>query len=392
MRELVIFGAQGYALGVYEAMKVLQPRRVIPFFMVSSLAGNPAELAGVPVREIAEVAREFECESEKDPEGCASPDDVEVIIATPENVMPEIERTLESYGFHNYVRLTSDRWDEMMKLFHIKLGRFRPLSALPVGCEKPGVDIYMAKFYKDKELSDAPVLPEYVHPLQVGAANTDVRVAELTDDMPYSISYKNGNYCELTGLYWLWKNRLFDDGYQNSGSTGAGSVATNDSKKRGCSGDEAYFGLCQYRRMFLLSDDDLTRLASNDVDVVLPFPLPYEPDINEHHKRYLKDADWDALLSALKEIQPEYAKYFSGVLGQKYLYNYNVILAKKSVLRDYCEWLFPILERTEELSEPKGCDRSDRYIGYMGETLETLYFMKNADRLNIVHTTCKLYT
>ena len=34
--------------------------------------------------------------------------------------------------------------------------------------------------------------------------------------------------------------------------------------------------------------------------------------------------------------------------------------------------------------------RSDRYIGYLGETLETLYFMKNADRLNIVHAECRM--
>lgn len=109
-----------------------------------------------------------------------------------------------------------------------------------------------------------------------------------------------------------------------------------------------------------------------------------------HHKRYLKEGDWTALLTALKELEPEYAEAFPKVLGQRYMYNYNVILAKREVLREYCEWLFPILERTEELSFPKGEDRSDRYIGYMGETLETLYFMKNAERLNIVHTGCRM--
>ena len=143
--------------------------------------------------------------------------------------------------------------------------------------------------------------------------------------------------------------------------------------------------------MLVFSDDDLLRLKSYDVDVVLPYPMPYEPNIHAHHKRYLKDVDWNALLEALRELQPEYADAFEDVLNQRYLYNYNVILAKKSVLREYCEWLFPILQRVEVLSEPKGCDRADRYIGYMGETLETLYFMKNADRLNIVHTLCKLF-
>lgn len=51
---------------------------------------------------------------------------------------------------------------------------------------------------------------------------------------------------------------------------------------------------------------------------------------------------------------------------------------------------FPILMRTEELSVPKGSERRDRYLGYMGETLLTLYFMKNAERLNVVHAECRL--
>ena len=160
----------------------------------------------------------------------------------------------------------------------------------------------------------------------------------------------------------------------------------------GCAdGEEGqYYGLCQYRRGFDLKEDDLLRRSDNDVDVVLPYPLPYEPDIQAHHERYIKEADWQALLCALEELQPSYAEAFPGILSQRYLYNYNVILAKKSVLRDYCAWLFPVLMRTEELSVPKGCERSDRYLGYMGETLLTLYFMKNADRLNVVHGECRM--
>ena len=95
---------------------------------------------------------------------------------------------------------------------------------------------------------------------------------------------------------------------------------------------------------------------------------------------------------ALRELQSEYTVYFPQVLNQQYLY--NVIPAKKSVLHDYCAWLFPILMRTEELTD--GNNRSDRYIGYIAETLETLYFIKNSEqndgKLNIVHTLCRLYT
>ena len=67
-------------------------------------------------------------------------------------------------------------------------------------------------------------------------------------------------------------------------------------------------------------------------------------------------------------------------------------LISRHYLKSIAIGYFLILERTEELSVPKGKDRSDRNIGYMGETLETLYFIKNVDKLNVVHTECKLYT
>ena len=361
--KLAIFGAQGYALGAYEALKSLYPRRVIHCFLVSAMGNNAPMLGGIPVREISSVSGEMSIDEKRN---------IQVLIATPENVQPEIEEVLENYGFHNHRRLDSERWAELMKMFHIKLDRFLPLSALPVGYNKPFVRIYMAKSHKDRPLVLPVMLPDYVFPLQVGTSNCDQKIADLLDNKGENISAKNANYSELTGLYWFWKNKLCECGLED--------------------GDERqYYGLAQYRRMLDFSEDDLLRLPDNDVDVVLPYPMPYEPNINAHHERYLKEDDWNALITALQELQPDYAEYFPQVLEQQYLYNYNVILAKKRVLKEYCEWLFPILERTEKLSVPKGSERADRYIGYMGETLETLYFIKNANRLNVVHTECKLY-
>lgn len=360
--NLAIYGAQGYALGAYKAIKTLYPKREISRFLVTRMDGNPPVLGGIPVKTLAAYVRELSGEEKRQ---------VEILIATPDQVQSDIEEILENFGFRQHRRLTFARWAELMKLFHARLGRFLPLSALPVGFHMPFIRIYMAKSHVDKPLRGGMPLPEYVFPLQVGADCCDVRVADLADNTGEHISWKNGNYCELTALYWMWKNKL-------------AAVGSED-------GEEGqYFGLCQYRRGFDFMEDDLLRLMDNDVDVVMPYPLPYEPDIRAHHERYIKETDWNAMLQALEELRPEYAQAFPEILGQQYLYNYNVILAKKNVLRDYCEWLFPILERTEELSEPKGYERNDRYIGYMGETLETLYFMKNADKLTIVHTGCRM--
>lgn len=360
--NLAIYGAQGYALGTYEAIRTLYPRRQISCFLVTCMGGNTPTLGGIPVMELAAFAEGMSAEEKRN---------TEILIATPDQMQPDIEETLENFGFRQHRRLTFARWTELMKLFHVRLGRFLPLAALPVGYHAPFVRIYMARSHADKPLKKPCPVPDYVFPIQVGADCCNVRVADLSDNTGEHISGKNGNYCELTALYWIWKNKLEASG------TADGEAGQ-------------YYGLCQYRRGFDFKEDDLLRLADNDVDVVLPYPLPYEPDIHAHHERYIKEADWKALLQALAEQQPAYAEAFPEILRQQYLYNYNVILAKKSVLRDYCAWLFPILARTEELSVPKGSERRDRYIGYMAETLETLYFMKNADRLNVVHAECRM--
>jgi len=370
--NIVIFGAQAIALGTYKAIGKLYPERKVQCFLVSKMGINASMLGGLAVKEIDDFsAGLFAIEKM----------DIEVWIATPEPVMSEIETLLETYGFCNYRRVTSGVFAELMERYFGDSEEFIPLATLPksVGSknvnEEPdetiNIQIFMAKFYKDRKLTGSYEMPKWVTSIQVGSALCEERVAEILDCEGENISHRNVNYSELTALYWIWKNQL---------------------EKVSADNTAGYYGLAHYRRMLAVSDADVGRLMDNNVDVVLPYPMPYEPDIHAHHERYIKDIDWKALLQALGELQPEYAKVFPEILEQQYMYNYNIILAKKEVLRDYCRWLFPILERTEELSVPKGCDRADRYIGYMGETLETLYFIVNKDKLNIVHAGCQFYT
>ena len=356
--NLVIYGAQAIALGAYKAIKELTPEKDILCFLVTEMGNNAPMLGGRPVRELAEFVAGMSREQKEE---------VEVLIATPEPVMGAIEQSLEEAGLHHYVRLDSLRWARMQELYFARKGKFMPLAAYPVGCHEPDLQVYKAKFFKDKALSSNYSYPEYMIDLQVGAARTDVRVAELVDCEGDNISGKNGNYSELTGLYWFWKNRLLTDADRQ----------------------EHYYGLAHYRRLFELSEDDLTCIQDNDIDVVLPYPMPYEPSIEAHHERYLSDSEWSAVLQALEELQPEYAEAFQEILQKEYMYNYNIIIAKGDVLDAYCSWLFPILFRVEELNDPEGVKPPNRFAGYIGETLETLYFMYHRENLRIAHAGCR---
>lgn len=62
--------------------------------------------------------------------------------------------------------------------------------------------------------------PMYL-PLHVGKAGKDLDLGFQGDNTGDNISEKNATFCELTGIYWAWKNLSAD-----------------------------YVGLCHYRRHF----------------------------------------------------------------------------------------------------------------------------------------------
>lgn len=357
--DLAIYGAQGIALGAYEAIRHLYPSRTVRCFLVTEKKDNSEYLSGIPVLRLKYFSESLSDEQKAD---------IEVLIATPESAMPEIEKNLDECGLYCYVRLTSSRWAELMSYHYAGDGDYMPLRALPIGYHRANIHMFIAKFHKDPLLSYSYEMPEWLIPIQVGAALCRERVANIRDCDGENISVKNGNYSELTALYWMWKNCLSDVSIKS---------------------EYEYYGLSHYRRILELTEDDILRLVDNGVDVVLPYPMPYEPDIEAHHKRYLKNADWNTVKKVILEMHFEYEEAFAVILKQRLFYNYNIILARKEVLMEYCNWLFPLLYRIEELSVPKGKDRSDRYLGYVGETLTTFYFMYYKTKLNIKHVGCK---
>lgn len=354
LQYVMIYGAKSIALGVCLAVRQLYPQYPVKGFIVKSLWDNPDTLGRLPVWELHSL------KADEQPY---------ILIATPEDTHTEIIRDLEYYGFRNYICIDSRKEAKLMGQYFASIRRFPSIHNNPKkSLEKnaPPVCIYMARYYKDRQLQNTYDLPEWIHSVSAGASLSTENLQNIRDDDGDSISEKNGNYCELTVLYWIWKNRL---------QKCPESVNRAD-----------YYGLYHYRRILDINEEDVLQLKEQDIDAVLPYPTVHEPDIYEHHTRYLNEADWNAMISALKELHPEYARVYPKILSQPYFYNYNILVAKSSVLEAYCAWLFPVLERTEQLSRPRGWERSDRYIGYLGENLLTLYFMYHSQNLNIAHT------
>ncbi|HCT91288.1 MAG TPA: hypothetical protein DF613_07905 [Lachnospiraceae bacterium] len=339
--RLVIYGAAMVAVGVYYAVKSLYTGCRIEAFLVSGRKGNPAKIDGIPVKVLEEW----------DDTAC------KVLIAVPEEHHAVITAALEEKGFTDYVCIDAGVEAALMEEYYSRKGMFPSLRSYGGSGNVPfSLAVYMSCFHRDKKLKKRYYMPEWVQPIQAGAALTDERIADVCDNMGENISEKNKNYSELSALYWVGKHGTAD-----------------------------YLGLYHYRRTLDVTEADLGKISSNEVDVILPFPTIHYPDILEHHGRYLKEEDWEAMIRALSELAPAYAEALPAIFSGSYFYNYNMLIARRSVFRAYCDWLFPILSRTEELSDPKGSERADRYIGYLGENLTTLYFLYHKEDLRIAH-------
>ena len=69
------------------------------------------------------------------------------------------------------------------------------------------IQIYVVS-HSEHDIKDIEANDIYV-PLFVGRAGKD-NLGFLSDDTGDNISDKNSSYCELTGLYWIWKNSTAD--------------------------------------------------------------------------------------------------------------------------------------------------------------------------------------
>lgn len=221
--------------------------------------------------------------------------------------------------------------------------------------KNPKIKICVATHKKYKMPSDDIYLP-----IQVGAKGKE-DIGYTRDDSGENISEMNSKCCELTGMYWLWKNV-----------------------------DADYYGLVHYRRHLsngkrsenpydkVLGSERLRELLEKD-NIILPKKRNYYIDTlynhysNTHYAEHL-----DVTRDILQEMCPEYVEQFDISMKRTYAHMFNMFIMKKNVFQEYCEWLFPILfelDKRVDVSEYDAFQR--RYLGRVSELLLDVWLDKN---------------
>ena len=203
-----------------------------------------------------------------------------------------------------------------------------------------------------------PEDPLYL-PVQAGRA--------LHASLPYiggntgvNISEKNPHYCELTCLYWAWKNLAAEA-----------------------------VGLCHYRRYFagrpfgekwsrLLTAQQAEKLLQK-APVILPkkreywIETGYSQYAHAHHEE-----DLILTRAILEEKWPAYVPAFDGTLGRTRGHRFNMFLMRRDLLDRYCSWLFQVLAELEAQLDISSYSSNDqRVYGFVGERLLDVWVETN---------------
>lgn len=198
-------------------------------------------------------------------------------------------------------------------------------------------------------------------PIHVGKAVSSLTLPYIGDNTGTHISAKNPNYCELTGIYWAWKNVSAD-----------------------------YIGLAHYRRHFILKRfcrkklKDILSFAEaeqllQNTSVILPKPRNYIIETNYSQFIHAHPAESiKATKQILTEIHPTYVAAYEHVMKQTKAHRFNMFIMKKDVFDNYCEWLFSILFTLEDRLDISAYNTyNQRIFGFISERLLDVYLTAN---------------
>ena len=196
----------------------------------------------------------------------------------------------------------------------------------------------------------------------------------VRDDSGDNISDRNSGFCELTALYWMWKNSDADN-----------------------------IGLCHYRRYFasrhrtgrlrkrqhfqnrrdefadVIRLDEASELMKR-YQVVLPRPRRYF--IESNYRQFANSHGAYALDETRRivaEKHPEYIDAYDRTMRRTTGHRFNMFIMRRDLVDRYCSWLFDILFELENSMSGDMADKKtdvDRIYGHVAERLLDVWLEK----------------
>ena len=217
-------------------------------------------------------------------------------------------------------------------------------------------------------------------PIQVGKSLSQIDLGIAADNSGDNISEKNSSYCELTGIYWAWKNLKGVDA----------------------------IGLCHYRRYFDFHNQCRRMFPYENFETKdfnnLNFSIPAQT-LDKIAKGYVvtpKRWSFGMPLGTyycvkhngldLKKLEiiiesncnPNYLESFRYIMyGNNKLIPFNMFIMRWDFFDRYCKWLFNILSIFEKEIDTSSYDAYQRRIfGFVSERLFNVFL--HAEKIKVM--------
>lgn len=202
-------------------------------------------------------------------------------------------------------------------------------------------------------------------PIHCGKAISNADLGIQGDDTGDNISHMNPHYCELTAMYWAWKNLKNVD----------------------------YIGLCHYRRYFKINGgkkplvffDDLQAIDEkmidastipsllNKYDVILPNHKYNSRSVYELFNTGTIEMLMQVFIRVLIKMHPEYSATLYKYLNGNKVINYNMFISDWHFFDSYCTFLFPVLDAIHLRLKPMHYTYYNRLVSMFAEILLVVY-------------------
>ncbi|MFY8126764.1 MAG: DUF4422 domain-containing protein [Chitinophagaceae bacterium] len=234
---------------------------------------------------------------------------------------------------------------------------------------------------------------DYIIPVHAGKQNATLNLPFIGDNVGENISHLNSSFCELTVLYCIWKNKLYNNA--------------------------AYWGLAHYRR-YLIADNLWIKLnkikqvkyelSTKNFEIVFCqkhyqkllnylqqgfILIPNPPSVINKTKgifnlkqHYCIDHDplgWQAMEDAIKKLYPNYTNSFNAVGESNRFIPYNIMMAPVKFYNEYLTWLFAIMFEINKTYEIPTDSYQSRALGFMSERLMNVYLHQHKSTLKLKH-------
>lgn len=206
-----------------------------------------------------------------------------------------------------------------------------------------------------------PDTPPYL-PVWVGSAAEKPHGIVHQHNEGENIADRNESYCELTALYWAWKNLL----------------------------DAEYIGLSHYRRYFaerslggapndrIMSEGQYQRILDKH-SLIVPKQRHYWIETNWSQYAHAHHVEDLALARAIiAQKHPAYVQAFDAVMKRTHGHRFNMFVMRRDLLEAYCAWLFDILFELEARLDISAYNANDRRVfGFVGERLLDVWLQRS---------------